>query len=91
MQNPQHLVGAALGALWSVVVVLVGLWVIEIPIFLASPSLAFATLGPEISIGVMLGWRAFKKWRDSGIEPQSASRGSVDQDVLRNSVEHAIF
>ncbi|RVT86989.1 MAPEG family protein [Rhodobacteraceae bacterium CCMM004] len=87
--------GMAAGAVWAVALVWLGVAVVDIPVFLLAPSLAFAFLGPGLVLAALIARFAARRFFDDalidGAAPPPGSAAEVDLRVLRNTAEQLLL
>ena len=89
------LIGMALGALWGIGLVWVGTVYVNLPIFTYTWTLALAFLFPGLTLAVMIGRLAQRRFFDDTIidgEPFRTGTGAeIDARVLQNTVEQLVL
>jgi len=89
------LIGGTLGAFGALCVVWVGVTAINLPIFLLTPTLLLAFLGPGLVIAIMIIWSAMRRFGSEALadggSPPTGTPADIDARVLRNTIEQVIL
>lgn len=93
--RPSILMGMALGLVWAVGLLWLGVARVNLPVYSLVPTLAFAFLAPGIVFLLMIGNLAAARFFDDrlidGDEPVPWSRADINQRVLQNTVEQLVL
>lgn len=94
-KRPVIVAGMALGVVWAITLVWIGVTQVPLPIFSLLPVLAFSFLGPGIFLMLLIGRLAQRRFFDDAIidgQPFADHSGAeIDQRVLTNTVEQLVL
>lgn len=85
------LAGGTLGAVWALGVVWVGVTAIDLPIFMLTPTLLMAFLGPGLVVALMIFWSGMRRFGSHKLMDGSDTGADVNACVLRNTIEQVVL